>query len=112
MREDNLAGLAVIGTTSGQISPDRRANHRRSLKVPRRAPASDDQFVANLHHGRPDVVEELHLSHRLQTANRHADRAACNGSFREWRIENAVGSEAALQAGGGLENSPFALDLR
>src|SRR2546427_4143879 len=42
----------------------------------RGAPADEGQLVADLHEGGPDVVEELDLHHRLETADGHPDRAS------------------------------------
>ena len=73
------------------------------------APAHDAEFVANLHHGRPDVVEELDFGDGLQSARGHADGAADDVGFGERRVENAIGAVFALQAGSGFEDAalPF-----
>ena len=62
-------------------------------------------------HGGPDVIEELNLDHRLQAASCHAEGATHDVSFGERRVEDAVGAELALQAGGELEDSTFAFYL-
>jgi hypothetical protein len=76
VREDRDARLAVIRRAAPQVAADRHANHHRTLPVIPRAVPHHRQLVANLHEGRPDVVEELDFDHRFQTAQRHADRAA------------------------------------
>ena len=73
-----------------------------------RAPADHRQFVANLHHRRPDVVEELNLDHRLQPARGHARGAAHDRGLGQRRIEDAVRAKFVLQAEGELEDSAFA----
>jgi hypothetical protein len=67
------------------------------------------QFIAKLHHGRPDVIEELDLRHGLHAARGHADGAADDIGFGQRRIENAPGAEFLLQTCGRLENAalPF-----
>src|SRR4029077_9654408 len=112
MREDDLARLAVVGTAPRQVTANCRANHGWGLEAASGTPAGDDQFVADLHHGRPDIVKELYFSDWLQTAHRHTNGAAEDGCFRKGRIENAVRTEPALQARRGLEDSALTLDLR
>ena len=63
-----------------------------------------------MHRG-PDVIEELDLDHRLQSARGHADGAADDVGLRQRRVEDAVGAELALQSGGQLEDAALALDL-
>src|SRR5579862_1293272 len=109
MGEDALAALRMIDRAAGEISPDRNANYHGTRECIVRAPANHREFVANLHHRRPDVVEELNLDYWLQSASGHAGGSAHNGSFGEWRIENPVRPELALQAKGQLENPAFAL---
>ena len=75
VREDALAALRVINRAAGQVSADRDANHAGRRERIVRPPAHHRQLVAQLHHRRPDVVEELDLDHRLQPAHGHADRA-------------------------------------
>ena len=64
-----------------------------------------------MHHGGPDVIEELDFGDGLQSAHGHADGAADDGGFGERRIEDAVGAVIALQAGGGFEDAAFAFDV-
>jgi hypothetical protein len=52
------------------------------------------QLVAELHVGRPDVVEELDLDHRLEAARRHADGAADDVGLGQGRVVDAVAAEA------------------
>src|ERR1700726_1514866 len=111
MRKDDLTGLAVVRSSARKITADCRANYCRRLEMASRAPAGHNQFVANLHHRGPDIIEELHFSDRLHAADSHANRAAGNGSLRERRIKDAIRSETPLQPGGRFEDTPFALDL-
>ena len=62
-------------------------------------------------HGGPDVVEELDFDDRLHAADGHADGAADDVGFGERRVEDAVGAELLLQAGGELEDAALAFDL-
>ena len=69
------------------------------------------ELVANLVHGRPDVVEELDFDDRLHAADGVADGAADDVGLGQRRVEDALGAEFGLQAGGELEDAAFALDL-
>src|ERR1700691_5253736 len=108
MREHALAALRVIDRASGKISADGHANHNRAREYIVRAPADDGQFVANLHHGGPDVVEELNLDYWFQSARSHARGPTHNGGLGQRRVEDAVGAELVLQAEGEFEDSAFA----
>ncbi len=66
----------------------------------------------NLHHGRPDVIEELNFDHRLQPARSQSGRASDDGRFGERGVETALGSELDLQSRGGLEHAALALHFR
>ena len=66
------------------------------------------ELVADLHHRRPDVVEELNLDHRLELARRHPDGAADDAGFGERRVEDAVVAERALQTVRELEDAALA----
>ena len=69
------------------------------------------QLVADLVHGGPDVVEELDFDHRLHAAHGIADGAADDVGLGQRRVEDAVGAELGLQAGGELEDAALAFDL-
>ena len=103
--------LRVIDRAAGQIAADGHANHGRRSPCAVGAPAHQRQFIANLVHGRPDVVEELNLDHRLHAAHRIADGAADDVGFGQRRVEDALRSEFGLQAGGELEDAALAFDL-
>jgi hypothetical protein len=109
MRENRFAALAVIDGAASQIAANRDAKDNRRLEDAVRAPAHDAEFVADLHHGGPDVVEELNFGYGLETASGHANATADNRGFGERRIENSVSSVLALEAGSGLEDAalPF-----
>ena len=109
VREDYFAALAMVNGTAGEVAADGNANHRRAFEVSRRAPALRGHFIAQLHHGRPDVVEELNFRNRLQPSNGHADGAPHDRSFGDRRIEHAARAVLALQARSGLEDAalPF-----
>ena len=61
MRERHFSRLAVINRAASQISADRNAEHQRRRKLSVRSPAQRRQFVSELHHRRPDVIEELNF---------------------------------------------------
>ena len=75
--------------------------------MPVGAPAQRGQFVANLHHRRPNVIEELDLRHGLQAAHRHANGAAHNARFGDRRIEAASGAEATAGRAVTLNTPPL-----
>src|SRR5712664_2384811 len=111
MREDGFAALAVVNAAAGEVAADGYAQHRGRFEIAVGAPAQDTELVANLHHGRPDVVKELDLRHRLEAASGHADGAADNAGLRERRVENSIVAVFSLQAGGGFEDAALAFDL-
>ena len=98
----------------------RRAGSRRSAtritighdEVVARAVAQHRHLVADLHHRRPDVVEELDLDDRLDAARRHADGAADDVGLGERRVEDAVAAVRALQAVRDLEDAALARHRR
>ena len=108
VREDALAGLAVVRRPAAQIAADRDADHHRAREGVVRAIAQHRHLVAHLHHRRPDVVEELDLDDRLDAAGRHAGAAADDCRFGERRVEDAIVAERALQAVGDLEHAALA----
>ena len=83
MRENRFAALAVIHRAAGKIAADGHAQHGGRLEHAVRTPAHDAQLVANLHHGGPDVVEELNFGDGLEAARGHADGAADDAGFRQ-----------------------------
>src|SRR5579863_10480438 len=56
MREGDFSTLAVINRAAGQVAANGDAHDDWSLEMPRGTPAEDCDLVAQLHHGRPDVV--------------------------------------------------------
>ena len=96
MGENRFAALAVIHAPAGEVAADGYTQHHRRFERPIRTPAHHTQLIANLHHGRPNVVEELDFRDRLQAAGGHADRAAHDARLSERRIENAVVAVLAL----------------
>ena len=73
MREGHFAALAVINRAAGEVAADRNANHDGRFEMSGGAPANRGHLIAQLHHGRPDVIEELNFGNRFQAANGHAD---------------------------------------
>src|ERR1700722_5619776 len=110
MREDALATLRVVDGAAGEISSDGDANYHRAGESVIGAPADHAEFIADLHHRGPDVVEKLNFDDRLEAAGGHAGGAPHDRGFRERRIEYAVIAELALQTKGQFENSAFAFD--
>ena len=108
VREDALARLTVVRTAAAQIAADRRADHHRARPGVARSIAHHRHLVADLHHRRPDVVEELDLDDRLQPARRHPDGAADDVRFGERRVEDAIVAEQPLQAVRQLEDAALA----
>src|SRR5208282_145311 len=111
MRENRFAALAMIDGAAGEIAANRNAQDSRTLEDTVRAPAHDAQLVADLHHRGPDVVEELNFRDGLKSARGHADCPADDACFRERRVEDAIVSVLALQAGGGLEDAALPFHL-
>ncbi len=90
MGKSAFATLRVINRATGKVAADRDADDQRRGESIVRAPANHRQFVAQLHHGGPDVIEELNFDHRLKSAGRHAGCAADDIGLGQRRIENAV----------------------
>src|SRR5215472_18610654 len=101
----------MIDRAALQVAADGHTNHQRALPFIARAPSEQCQFVANLVHGGPDVVEELDLGYRFQSACGHADGPADNVGFGERRIEHPRTAELALQIGSNFEDAALPLDL-
>src|SRR5271154_3758937 len=79
--ENYFAALAVINPATGQITADGHADHRRAFEMSSGPPSQVRQLVAELHHGRPDVIEKLYLRHRLETPHRHPQRPSYDSRF-------------------------------
>ena len=71
--EQRRARLRVIDRAT-DVAAVCGSQHDRGTVRPVGPPAHGRQLVADLHVRRPDVVEELHLDHRLPATDRHADR--------------------------------------
>src|SRR5260370_6052273 len=95
----------------GEKTADGHAQNGGTFEVAVGAPAKDTQLTANLHHGRPDVVEELNFGDGLEAAGGHADGAANDAGFGEGRVENAIVAVFSLQAGSGFEDAALAFDV-
>jgi hypothetical protein len=55
--------------------------------------------------------QELDLTDRFETLRRHAHAESTDESFRQRRVENALGAEALLQASGSAENAAVDADI-
>src|SRR5438132_7566475 len=103
MSENALAALGVVDGAARQVSADGNPNHTGSRKSVVRAPTNERQLVAQLHHRRPDVVEELNLDDRLYAPRGHSGRSTHDRCLGKRRIDNPVRPKIALQAKRKLE---------
>ena len=108
--ENAFSTLRVINCATSKVAANGHANHTGRGERVVGAPADQRQFVTKLHHGGPDVVEELDFHYRLEPARSHASGAAHDVGFCDGRVEYAVRAEVALQPGGQLEHAAFSLD--
>src|SRR5206468_12878963 len=76
-----------------------------------RAPAHQGELVPELHIGRPDIVEELDLDHRLEPAGGEPDGPPDDVGLGEGRVVYPIAPEGALQSPGDLEDAALALDV-
>src|SRR5579872_6095071 len=97
MREDAFTTLRVVNRAASKVSADGNSNDAWRRKSIVGAPADQRQLVAQLHHGGPDVIEELNLHHRLQPARSHTNRASDDIRLSQRRIENPVAAKVTLQ---------------
>ena len=104
----HLAALAVIDGAAVEIAADGDAQHQRRGESAVGAPADGGQLIANLHHGGPDVIEELNLGDRLQPARGHADGAADDAASASGVLKHALRAELRFAARGDFENAAFA----
>src|SRR5581483_1608504 len=111
VREQDFAALAVVDGAAVQVSADGHADDRGAGELAVAAPAHGGELVAELHHGGPNVIEELNFGDRLHAAAGHADGAAHDGGFGEGRIEAAARAELHLQAGGDFEDAALSFDF-
>src|SRR5271154_973175 len=109
MSEETLNALRVIDGAAGQVSADRNPDHRWRRIASIRPPAQQTELVAQLMHGGPDVVEELYLHHRLESARSHPHRPADDVRFSQTAVVDAVGTELPLQPSSELEDTALAL---
>src|SRR6266700_6332552 len=110
MSENALAALGVINGAARQVSANRNPNYTGSRESIIGTPANQRKLVAQLHHRRPDIVEELNLNYRLQPARCHSSRSTDDRCLGKRRVEYPVGAEIALQAKRQLEHAAFAFD--
>src|SRR6185312_4343130 len=60
-------------------------------------------------HGRPDVIEELNLKHRLKSASSHSDRATNDVRLRQRRVKDAGAAKLSLEISCHLEYAALTL---
>src|SRR5215471_5055945 len=111
MGESDLSGLAVINRASREITADGHSKYDRRFGAAVRAPAIGSEFVPNLHHGRPDVVEELDFGDGFKASGSHPYGAPDDGGFRDGRIEAAMAAEFGLQARRELKDTTLSFDF-
>ena len=109
--KDRFARLAVIDRAPRQVAANRHADDHRTGEGVVRPPAQHGQFIPDLHHRRPDVVEKLNFHHRLQPPGGHADGAAHNAGLRQRGVIAARAAKLPLQAMGDFEDSALAFHL-
>ena len=66
----------MINRAASEISADRHADHTGEEKTLFDRQRIRGSSSRNLHHRRPDVIEELNFHHRLHPARGHAGGAA------------------------------------
>src|SRR4029078_1737130 len=91
--KNTLAALRVVDGPAGKVAADGHADDAGRGERVVRAPADQRQLATQLHHGGPDVVKELDLDHRLQSALGHAGSAAHNVSFSDRRVAEPGGAQ-------------------
>src|SRR5882724_701286 len=101
----------MVNSAAPEIATNRHAHNQRRAPVAPRTPTHQRQLVANLMHRRPDVIEELDLNYRLQSARSHANSATDNVGLGERRIKNARAAKLPLQVGGDLKHAAFAFNF-
>src|SRR5205807_6645985 len=107
--KNRFTALAVIHSATGEVASDRHPNDHRRFESSIRTPAHHAQLIANLHHGRPDVVKELDFGDGLQSARGHPQGPPDDAGFRERGIEDPVAAVLALQSRGSLEDAALPL---
>ena len=107
----DFAALAVINRAAVEIPANGHADHHGRRESVIGAPTQAGELVANLHHRRPDVIEELDFDDGLQSARGHTGSAADDGGFGDRSVEDALRSENGLEALGGLEHAALAFNL-
>src|SRR6266478_2741885 len=101
----------MINSAAFEIATNRHAHNHRRAPVAARTPTHQCQLVANLMHGGPDVIEELNLNHRFQSARRHANSAPDDVGFGEWRIKDTHTAKLSLQIRGDLKHAAFTFNF-
>src|SRR4029077_9650228 len=106
MRKHALAALGVIDGPASQISADGHSYHAWGRESIVRAPADQRQLIAQLHHGRPDVIEKLDFDHRLESASSHPRGTSDYVGLGQRRVKYAIRAESKVQSFGQIETPP------
>ena len=109
--EDRLPGLGVPDGPAGHVAADRHPQHHRAGERAVGTPPDGGRLALDLVHGRPDVVEELHLGHGPQPPEPLPDGPPDDVGLGQRRVVAAGQTEAALEAEGGAEHAALALHV-
>src|SRR5215510_11409941 len=83
----------------------RRSQNHWARKPPLRSVAESGGVVHQLVDAGIKESHELDLTNRFEPLSRHAHAESADERFRQRRVENAFGTEALLQPGGGAEDA-------
>src|SRR5437870_2491561 len=96
MREDGFAGDGMPWVARLFAKPDRYADDHRRRKFRESPPAHRTAIVDLLGRG-IGVLAKLNFRHRLESGDRHPDRAANDAFFAQRSIEHTPFAETDLQ---------------
>src|SRR5207247_10025546 len=99
---------AEVWSYDTQLATGRDAHDHRSREIVAGAVPQHRHLVAYLHHGGPDVVEELDFDDRFEPPHRHADCAPDDARLRQRRVENTRVAVQPLQTVSQLEHAALA----
>ena len=110
MGEHGLGRLRVMlgGTNAGAM---RRAQNHRAAQPPLRSVAEPGRVVHQLIDAGIEESHKLDLADGLKPLRRHADAQPADQRFRQRSVENALDTEALLQAGGRTEYAAIDADI-
>src|ERR1700683_5434335 len=112
VRESYLTALTVVNRATGEVAADSHANYDWAFECAGRSPPDRGEFVTELHHRGPNVVEELDFGDGLKAAQRHSYRPPDAGNLSQRCIEDAIRTKTPLKACCRLEDAAFTLYFR